>query len=47
MDKVQFETVLRSIFQEDEWILIALGGVLGAAIGTLQAGLVLATGIAG
>jgi uncharacterized membrane protein YheB (UPF0754 family) len=47
MDKAEFETVLRSIFQEDEWILIALGGVLGTAIGTLQAGLVLGTGIGG
>jgi uncharacterized membrane protein YheB (UPF0754 family) len=47
MDKAEFETVLRSIFQEDEWILIALGGVLGTAIGALQAGLVLSTGIGG
>ena len=47
MDKAEFESVLRSIFQEDEWILIALGGVLGTAIGTLQAGLVLGTGIGG
>jgi uncharacterized membrane protein YheB (UPF0754 family) len=45
MDKQEFETVLRSIFQEDEWILITLGGVLGTAIGTLQAGLVVTTGI--
>ena len=47
MDKAEFETVLRSIFHEDEWILIALGGVLGTAIGTLHAGLVLGTGIGG
>lgn len=47
MDKAAFEKVLRSIFQEDEWILIALGGVLGTAIGTLQAGLVLKTAIGG
>ena len=47
MDKAEFETVLRSIFQEDEWILIALGGVLGTAIGALQAALVLASGIGG
>jgi uncharacterized membrane protein YheB (UPF0754 family) len=47
MDKAEFETVLRSIFQEDEGNLIALGGVLGTAIGTQQAGLVLGTGIGG
>jgi len=44
MEEEEFETVLRSIFKEEEWILVALGGVLGTAIGTLQAGLVLATG---
>jgi uncharacterized membrane protein YheB (UPF0754 family) len=45
MDKEEFETVLRGIFEEDEWILISLGGFLGGAIGLLQAGLVAATGL--
>lgn len=45
MDKEEFETVLRGIFEEDEWILISLGGFLGAAIGLLQAGIVAATGL--
>lgn len=30
------ERVLRSLFEEDEWILVVVGGRLGAAIGTLQ-----------
>lgn len=36
MDKTQFERMLRGIFEEDEWILIAVGGGLGALIGTAQ-----------
>ncbi|MDE0803237.1 MAG: DUF445 family protein [Acidimicrobiales bacterium] len=36
LDKEQFERMLRGIFEEDEWILIVVGGALGAAIGTLQ-----------
>lgn len=31
-----FETLLRSAFQEDEWILIILGAVLGAMVGLGQ-----------
>ncbi len=46
MPKEDFEHVLRGIFEEDESTLIALGGVLGGAIGCLQAGLVLAVGLA-
>ena len=42
MPKAEFERVLRGVFEEDEWILVALGGVLGGAIGLLQAGIVLA-----
>jgi uncharacterized membrane protein YheB (UPF0754 family) len=42
MTKVEFETILRGIFEEDEKTLIAIGGVIGAVIGTLQAALVLA-----
>jgi uncharacterized membrane protein YheB (UPF0754 family) len=33
---------LRGVFEEDEWILVALGAVLGGAIGTVQGLLVLA-----
>lgn len=36
LPKAQFERVLRGIFDEDEWILVALGAVLGGAIGTVQ-----------
>ena len=32
----QFEPLLHSIFQEDEWKLVAVGGVLGAALGAAQ-----------
>ncbi len=32
----EFETILRSAFQEDEWILIILGAVLGALVGLGQ-----------
>jgi uncharacterized membrane protein YheB (UPF0754 family) len=32
----EFETILRPIFQEDEWILITVGAVLGAVAGCLQ-----------
>ena len=42
LPKDQFERVLRGIFEEDEWILVALGAVLGGAIGTMQGLLVLA-----
>jgi len=42
LPKDQFERVLRGIFDEDEWILVALGAVLGGLIGTLQGLLVLA-----
>mmetsp|Transcript_16537 Transcript_16537/g.31205 ORF Transcript_16537/g.31205 Transcript_16537/m.31205 type:complete len:502 (+) Transcript_16537:63-1568(+) len=31
-----FESLLHPIFQEDEWILILLGGVLGAIVGFMQ-----------
>lgn len=33
----EFEPILRNAFREDEWILIALGGILGAVVGTVQA----------
>jgi hypothetical protein len=36
---------VRGIFEEDEKTLIGVGGVLGATIGTLQAGIVLGLGL--
>jgi len=33
----QFEGMLHPAFQEDEWMLILLGGVLGVVVGLLQA----------
>lgn len=44
MPKATFEQILRGVFEQDEWILIAIGGFLGAAVGLLQAALVLAIG---
>jgi uncharacterized membrane protein YheB (UPF0754 family) len=44
MPKTEFERLLRGIFEQDEWILIAIGGALGAGVGVLQGMLVLATG---
>lgn len=32
----KFENLLHPVFQEDEWILILLGGVLGAVVGVAQ-----------
>jgi len=32
-----FEGMLHPVFQEDEWMVLLLGGVLGVAVGTLQA----------
>ncbi|MDP1818485.1 MAG: hypothetical protein Q8K58_01150 [Acidimicrobiales bacterium] len=46
MPKVEFERVLRGIFEEDEVTLILMGGVLGGAIGCVQAALLLALGLA-
>lgn len=36
LDEEEFEGLLRPAFQQDEWILIATGAVLGAAVGELQ-----------
>ncbi len=33
----EFEEILRGAFREDEWLLILVGGVLGAFVGWLQA----------
>merc|ERR1712060_264091 len=32
----KFENLLHPIFKEDEWILILLGGILGAVVGVAQ-----------
>lgn len=44
MPKLEFERLLRGIFEQDEWILIAIGGALGASVGVLQGLLVVVTG---
>ena len=44
MPKLEFERLLRGIFEQDEWILIAIGGALGAAVGLLQGAVILAVG---
>lgn len=41
MTPEQYEGVLRPVFKEDEWILVALGGLLGFLIGELQVHLML------
>ncbi|MEZ4399771.1 MAG: DUF445 family protein [Kofleriaceae bacterium] len=42
LPKPEFERLLRGVFQEDELTLILVGGVLGGAVGCLQAAAVLA-----
>lgn len=44
LSKPEFERLLRGLFEEDEWILIVIGGVLGAGVGLLQGLLILTTG---
>jgi len=46
MDKLEFEAILRGIFEDDEALLIGVGGVIGAAIGCLQAALVVGLDLA-
>jgi uncharacterized membrane protein YheB (UPF0754 family) len=36
MDVGQFEALLHPVFQEDEWILIVVGGILGWIVGSVQ-----------
>ena len=36
LPKAEFERVLRGLFEEDELILIIIGGVLGGAVGLVQ-----------
>ena len=42
LSKPEFEKMLRGLLEEDEWILVALGGALGLVIGLAQAALVVA-----
>ncbi len=44
LPKLEFERLLRGIFEQDEWILIVIGGALGAGVGLLQGLVILATG---
>ena len=45
MDKVEFENILRGIFEDDEALLVGVGGVIGALIGALQAVIVLSLNV--
>jgi uncharacterized membrane protein YheB (UPF0754 family) len=36
LDNEQFEAMMRPIFKDDEWLIIMVGAVLGAAVGELQ-----------
>jgi len=38
---LEFESVLRPAFRQDEWKLILVGGILGAIVGELQVHLIL------
>jgi uncharacterized membrane protein YheB (UPF0754 family) len=44
LSKPEFERLLRGLFEQDEWILITIGGALGLGVGILQAAIVLAVG---
>jgi len=44
LDEDEFEALLRPAFQQDEWILIAVGAVLGFLVGELQVFIMLHAG---
>jgi uncharacterized membrane protein YheB (UPF0754 family) len=44
LSKPQFERILRGVFEQDEIILVVIGGVLGGLVGVLQSVLTLAAG---
>jgi uncharacterized membrane protein YheB (UPF0754 family) len=44
LSKPEFERLLRGLFEQDEWILITIGGALGLGVGFLQAAVVVALG---
>jgi uncharacterized membrane protein YheB (UPF0754 family) len=37
LPSAQFERLLHPVFEEDEWKLVVMGGVLGVVIGAVQA----------
>lgn len=37
LSSAEFERVLHPVFEEDEWILVLVGGALGAIAGAAQA----------
>jgi hypothetical protein len=41
LSRVEYERLLRPAFRQDEWKLIAVGAVIGALVGELQAVLLL------
>ncbi len=43
MPKLEFERILRGLFERDEMLLVIIGGVLGGVVGLLQAALVAAS----
>ena len=44
MPKLEFERLPWGIFEQDEWILIVIGGALGAGVGLLQGLAILSLG---
>ncbi len=36
MTNEQFESVMRPVFKDDEWLLITVGAVLGGLVGEVQ-----------
>lgn len=36
MDDDEYESILRPMFKDDEWVVVLVGGVLGALVGELQ-----------
>ena len=45
LDPIEFEQIIRGIFDDDEVVLIGVGGVLGAGIGCVQAAVAVAFGL--
>lgn len=43
LSKPEFERILRGVLEEDEWILVAIGGVLGGLVGLAQGLIILGT----
>lgn len=36
MDPDEYESILRPMFKDDEWVVVVVGGILGALVGELQ-----------